>query len=96
MPACYGPPAETIADLREALVRLHGLLLRQGMHALANRLLQDEQRLGRGDFSAIESIVAEATGGMGSLNDLAVFRERIDELRTLAQTARSAPWSSRT
>ncbi|MDB5722920.1 MAG: hypothetical protein JWP15_3538, partial [Alphaproteobacteria bacterium] len=45
------------------------LQLRHGERPISARIAELLQRLASGDMSALHSVIAEATGGMGSLND---------------------------
>ena len=63
------PPSEILQALKQDLVDARELLLRHGDRAIAGRLADLLQRLASEDMSAILSVIAEATGGTGSLND---------------------------
>jgi uncharacterized protein YidB (DUF937 family) len=62
-------PDDAVLALKTALVDARDLLLRHGDQHVPARLAELLQRLADGDMSAILSVIAEATGGMGSLND---------------------------
>ncbi|MBV9883666.1 MAG: hypothetical protein JO276_11710 [Sphingomonadaceae bacterium] len=64
----------------EALEQARRLLVDHGDRSTAPRLSALEERLRRGDESALASVVSEATGGMGSLNDRWLCRENGDEV----------------
>src|SRR4051812_43921644 len=96
MTTYYGPDPETVKTLRRSLLLLRDRLIRAGELHVAQRLSDDEARLGRGDMSAIRSIISEATGSMGSLNDVTILSEQIGELRTLAEFARNSAWKTHT
>ncbi|HTU09658.1 MAG TPA: hypothetical protein VMG08_02070 [Allosphingosinicella sp.] len=55
--------------LADAIARTRHLLQRHGDTHTAQRLLDLENKLGRGEQDAISWAVSEATGSMGSLND---------------------------
>ena len=63
------PPHDVLQALKADLVDVRELLLRHGDRAVAARLAELLQRLAEGDMSAILSVIAEASGGAGSLND---------------------------
>jgi hypothetical protein len=63
------PPTDVVQALKADLVDARELLLTHGDKAIAGRLAELLQRLAGGDRGAILSVIAEATGGMGSLND---------------------------
>jgi hypothetical protein len=63
------PPAEIIQALKADLVDARELLLQHGDKPVAGRLAELLQRLASGDMGAILSVLAEVSGGAGSLND---------------------------
>ena len=70
-------------------------LVQNGENHASVRLSELEARLARDDTSAIVSAVSEATGGMGSLNDVVLGHTHLDNsLRALVadveRNARSA------
>lgn len=63
------PPAEIVQALKAELVDARELLLQHGDKTVSARLADLLQRLAAGDMGAILSVIAEASGGAGSLND---------------------------
>jgi hypothetical protein len=57
------------SDLRETLQEIIDLLHAHGDTHVANGLVDKKRRLADGDPTVISGLVAEATGGSGSLND---------------------------
>lgn len=66
--------------LAAAIDRVGDLLLNYGDEFTVPRLSALSDRLRDGDKSAVASAVAEATGGMGSLNDRCICRENGDKI----------------
>ena len=64
----------------EAVAQARQLLVDYGDRVTATRLAALEEGLRRGDESALASVVSEATGGMGSLNDRWLCRENGDRI----------------
>ncbi|MDB5431088.1 MAG: hypothetical protein JWP35_2204 [Caulobacter sp.] len=60
---------QAIADLRAAVADTLGLLKAHGDDAVTPRLADYERRLATGDVDVVETLIVEATGGMGSLRD---------------------------
>jgi hypothetical protein len=58
-----------VEALIKALEQTRELLRKHGDRYASGRLLGLETRLARGDVSAVEGAISEATGGMGSLRD---------------------------
>jgi hypothetical protein len=59
----------SIDDLRLTLQEVIDLLHAHGDTYVANGLIDKKRRLVKGDPTVISSLVAETTGGSGSLND---------------------------
>ncbi len=62
-------PSPELHSLLASIAQVRGLLQQHGDKFVAQRLGALEDRLIRGDTTAITSAVSEATGGMGSLRD---------------------------
>src|SRR4051812_44112564 len=80
------PPAHVLQALKAELVDVRELLLRHGDKAVAGRLAELLQRLAEGDMSAILSVVAEASGGAGSLNDRVLSAANGDAIEAWQET----------
>ena len=61
---------EAVGDVADFLERHSG----KGAEAALARVRKDSRRLAGGDLDALKSLLAETTGGMGSLNDLGLTR----------------------
>lgn len=102
----HGLVEPKVEALFSSLEQTEQLLRTHGDKSVAATLKELQARLRRGDWTAIQSTVTEATGGMGSLRDRqlsvangdAITREdeeavnaRLEELvRQVEQTARQA------
>ena len=80
------PPADVLQALKGDLVDVRELLLRHGDKAIAGRLAELLQRLAEGDMSAILSVLAEANGGAGSLNDRVLSAANGDAIEPWQET----------
>ena len=58
-----------IDDVIKAVGEITQLLERHGGEDIAARVSKQSRRLSEGDLDALRSLLAETTGGMGSLND---------------------------
>ena len=68
------PPSTPLSELIEAVATAKDFLRRYGEVYVSNRMAELEVRLIDGDYSAIQSALNEARGGMGSLNDRVLSR----------------------
>ena len=75
-----------MAALRETPM----LLRKHGEKFASARLDELEARLARGDWTAVESAVSEATGGMGSLRDRVLSAANGDAITRPEETAVNA------
>jgi len=75
-----------IDALIAALARTRTWLQEDGQPFTSARVEELEARLQSGDYSAVESAVSEATGGMGSLRDNAP-EALVKEVECAARTA---------
>jgi hypothetical protein len=73
METFVGPAPELIEALRESLARVRELLVRHGEEHASARLDVIDEALCVSDMSAIQRVISEVTGGMGSLNDLVLY-----------------------
>jgi hypothetical protein len=80
------PPADAVQALKAALVDARELLLRHGDQHVSARLAELLQRLAEGDMSAILTVMAEVTGGMGSLNDRVLTAANGDAIEQWQET----------
>jgi hypothetical protein len=80
MMSFYGPPPLALEDLKNALREARELLLRHGDKYVSARLADLELRLARGDMTAIQSALSEATGSMGSLSDRILYASNGDRI----------------
>jgi hypothetical protein len=80
------PPADVVQALKADLVDARELLLKHGDKAIAARLAELLQRLAGGDMSAILSVVAEASGASGSLNDRVLSAANGDAIEPWQET----------
>jgi ubiquinone biosynthesis protein UbiJ len=65
----HQPMEPKVEALIATLAQTSELLRRHGDSSIAARLQELETRLVRGDWTAVQSAVTEATGSMGSLRD---------------------------
>jgi hypothetical protein len=80
------PPAEVVQALKADLVDARELLLSHGDKAIAARLADLLQRLASGEMGAILSVIAEASGGAGSLNDRVLSAASGDAIEAWQET----------
>ena len=74
----------SVNKLSIAIARCRGFLAAKGEQHISARLKGLEERLARQDLTGIVSAVSEATGGMGSLNDVSFGSSHLDaEFRVL-------------
>lgn len=75
-----------LIPVMEALDRVKSLLIEHGDVSVSGRLADLGVRLRRDDITALKSIITEATGGMGSLQDrylTPLNNDTLDEGETL-------------
>jgi hypothetical protein len=63
------PASPEIGDVIKAIGDITQFLERHGGEEIAARISKTCRRLSEGDLDALGSLLAETTGGMGSLND---------------------------
>jgi hypothetical protein len=69
-----------VGALAAALAQIRALLRKHGEKFASARVEYLETRLARGDWTAVESAVSEATGGMGSLRDRGLSKANGDSI----------------
>ena len=79
-------PADVVQALKADLVDARELLLTHGDKVIAGRLAELLQRLAAGDMGAILSVIAEANGGTGSLNDRVLSAANGDAIEAWQET----------
>jgi len=71
---------DAVSGLRAVLRDVIDLLEAHGDTHVVRRLVDDDQRLASGDYSSIHSVIAEATGSMGALNDRIISLKNGDRI----------------
>jgi hypothetical protein len=74
-------------ELIKTLQAIQDLLTRHGVRYLPERLSRIEAQLQSNDSAAIQAIISETTGGMGSLNDKVVSHSNGDNLDGFPEVA---------
>jgi hypothetical protein len=77
---------EAVIGLRASLEAAIDLLRTHGEEPVSERLVHYERRLAMGDFDAVQSLLAEVTGTMGSLRDVYLYPS--DDSQRIALNAR--------
>ncbi|MDI1279977.1 hypothetical protein [Brevundimonas sp.] len=72
-----------IDDVIKVVCEITQLVERHGGEAIAARVAKTCRRLSEGDLDALGSLLAETTGGMGSLNDFGFGPEAEPGMRCL-------------
>jgi hypothetical protein len=76
-----------LTALIESVQAAIDLLVAHGDDSIAPRLVSDVERLRTGDPAAAQSVLSEATGGAGSLNDRILSRRNGDRIEVSAEEA---------
>jgi hypothetical protein len=67
------PLQARLSDLQSTLKAIVSHLRRYEYAGVAERIANDEARLVAGDLGALESVISETTGSMGSLRDVYLY-----------------------